>query len=138
MVDNFMNKSYTITKNTLSYKEIVKATEHIESPAVGFAKPNEYQGLTSGNSSIVKQNNTQIQLLVQIVESFKDIQADLKTILKQTRREVQTSSIPEELIDKLKNLSLGTSKKPKEGRRQLRVFHDSYKILQEDQAKIKN
>ncbi|KAG6489954.1 hypothetical protein ZIOFF_051236 [Zingiber officinale] len=52
----------------------------------------------------------------EIAESLRDIQTDLKTILEQTRREVQTSSIPYELIDKLKNLSLGTSEKPKERR----------------------
>ncbi|KAG6524999.1 hypothetical protein ZIOFF_014951 [Zingiber officinale] len=60
---------------------------------------------------------------------------DLKTVLEQTRKGVITSIIFDELIDKLKGLSL--TEKPKEKKGQLRGFHDPYKILEEEQTKLK-
>lgn len=65
--------SYVITRSVASYKEAVKATEQIESPAVGFAKPSDFSGQILGIGAIIKQNNTQLQLLTQIAESLKDI-----------------------------------------------------------------
>ncbi|KAG6470161.1 hypothetical protein ZIOFF_071218 [Zingiber officinale] len=130
--------NYIITKSTSSYKDTVKATEQIESPAIGFVKPSEFQGPVSGNSVVIIQNNTLLQLLVQIVESLKDIKADLKTLIEQTKEGIQSNPIPDNLIDKLKNLSLGPAKKPREGRRKLRVFKDPYKIMKEEQEKLKN
>ncbi|KAG6506467.1 hypothetical protein ZIOFF_031790 [Zingiber officinale] len=67
-------------------------TEQIESPVVGFVKPSEFQSLVSGNSAIIKQNNTQLQLLVQIAEDLKDIKADLKTLIEQTKGEFNPPS----------------------------------------------
>ncbi|KAG6531876.1 hypothetical protein ZIOFF_005711 [Zingiber officinale] len=61
--------SYALTKNTSSYKEAVKVTEQIESPAIRFTRPSDFQGPTSESTAIIKQNNTQRQLLVQIAES---------------------------------------------------------------------
>ncbi|KAG6472269.1 hypothetical protein ZIOFF_069729 [Zingiber officinale] len=52
-----------------------------------------------------------------IAENLKDIQADLKTLLEQTKGGISPTTIPEELISKLQNLSLG----PKEGKGTLRV-----------------
>ncbi|KAG6528853.1 hypothetical protein ZIOFF_011045 [Zingiber officinale] len=130
-----MSESYFITKGTLSYKEVVQTTEQIESPVIGFAEPSKFQGPNSGNFAIIKHNNTQLQLLVQIAESLKDIQGDLKTVLEQTRKGATTSFIPDELIDKLKGLSL--TEKPKEKKGQLRGFRDPYKILEEEQTKLK-
>ncbi|KAG6535532.1 hypothetical protein ZIOFF_000554 [Zingiber officinale] len=129
--------NHVLTRNTVAYKEAVKATEQIESPAIGFARPSDFQGPTSGNSAIIKQNNTQLQLLVQITEILKGIQADLKIIAEQTKKGVQTTSIPDDLVDKLKNLSLGPVDKLKEPRGKLRVFKNPYKILKEEQEKLK-
>ncbi|KAG6472673.1 hypothetical protein ZIOFF_070148 [Zingiber officinale] len=117
-----MNNNYSITKGTNSYKEAVKATEQIESPAIGFARPSDFQGPASGNSALIKQGNTQIQLLIQIVEGVQDIQTDLKTILEHTEKGIpSTTVIPEDLLDKIKNLSLGPTKRPKESKGKLRV-----------------
>ncbi|KAG6535784.1 hypothetical protein ZIOFF_000813 [Zingiber officinale] len=129
--------NYTFTKSTSSYKEAVQATEQIESPAVEFAKPSEFQGPTSGNMVIIKQNNTQLQLLVQIAKSLKDIQVDLKTIVEQTKGGIKATSLLDDLITKLQNLSLGPTESPKEGKGKLRVFRDPYKILKEEQEKLK-
>ncbi|XP_074567333.1 actin-depolymerizing factor 11-like [Curcuma longa] len=121
------------------YELQAKATEQIESPAVGFAKPSEYQGPSSGNSAIIKQNNTQLQLLAQIAESLKDIQADLKTIIEQTKEGKIVTPLPDSLIEKLQNLPLGQSEKPREGRGKIKVFKDPYKMLKElEQEKLKN
>ncbi|KAG6507897.1 hypothetical protein ZIOFF_033250 [Zingiber officinale] len=48
-----------------------------------------------------------------IAEALKDIQADLKTILEQTKKGVQTTSIQDDLVDKLKNFSLGQQTSPR-------------------------
>ncbi|KAG6485640.1 hypothetical protein ZIOFF_054203 [Zingiber officinale] len=106
--------------------------------AIGFARPSDYQGPALGNSAIIRQNNTQIQLLVQIAENLKDIQADPKIIIEQTKGGVKATPIPDDLVEKLKNLTLGPSEKPKEGSRKLRVFKDPYKILKEEQEKLKS
>ncbi|KAG6484260.1 hypothetical protein ZIOFF_061055 [Zingiber officinale] len=42
----FMN-SFVITRNTQSYREAIQAIDQIETPAVGFVKPSDYQGATS-------------------------------------------------------------------------------------------
>lgn len=70
-MDIHMNNNYSLARGSTSYKEALLATESIEPPGIGFAKPSEYQGAVSGNSTIIKQNNIQIQLLVQITEGNK-------------------------------------------------------------------
>ncbi|KAG6495813.1 hypothetical protein ZIOFF_043641 [Zingiber officinale] len=130
--------NYVLSRNTQSYRDAVKGTDPIESPSVGFTKSSDYQGPTFRNSTIIKQNNTQLQLLAQITESLKDIQDDLKTILEQTKGGIAPSSFPEDSIQKLQNLSLGqASEKQKENKGTLRVFKDPYKILKE-QDKLQN
>lgn len=125
--------NHTITRYTLSYKEALQATDQIEAPSVGFAKPSEHQGALSDNSTIIKQNNTQIQLLVQIVETLEKIKTDLKAFIeKLSTNRASSTSIPEELVTKLTNLSLGSSEKPKETKGKLRVFRDPYQILREE------
>lgn len=115
--------NHTLTRGTRSYKEALHATDPIESPGIGFAKPSEYQGAFSGNSVIIKQNNTQIQLLVQIAESLKEIQTNLKTIIEQQNKcKSSSASLPDDLVTKLTNLSLGPSEKPKETKGKLKVF----------------
>ncbi|KAG6474161.1 hypothetical protein ZIOFF_068085 [Zingiber officinale] len=51
------------------------------------------------------------------------------------RKEPSTPPLPEDLIEKLKNLSLGPAARPKEKQGKLRVFTDPYKILEEEQEK---
>ncbi|KAG6503124.1 hypothetical protein ZIOFF_035414 [Zingiber officinale] len=83
-------------------REAISSTDPIEPPSIGFAKPSDYQGVTPGIATLIKQNNTQIQLLVQISEALKEIQIE---ICKQ-----KSPAIPSYLISKLQNLSLGPLK----------------------------
>lgn len=123
-----------------SYQGALRATEQIEPPAIGFAKPSEYQGAFAGNTAIIKQNNMQIQLLFHIAESLKEIQRDLQIIIRNQAQSSDASAevIPEALIFKLQNLSLGPSDRKKEPRGKLTVFQDPYKLLKEEQAKLKD
>ncbi|KAG6503143.1 hypothetical protein ZIOFF_035433 [Zingiber officinale] len=66
--------------------------------------------------------------LLTIAEALKDIQYDLKLIIEQTKKGVQTTSIPDDLVEKLKNLSLGTTDKPKEDR-MAHAFRPGYTTL---------
>lgn len=128
-----MSNNLSLTRVSSSYREVVQATESVESPGLGFAKPSEYQGAFSGNSAIIKQNNTQIQLLVQISESLKEIQSDLKTLLnKSAKVNDDTTPLLEDLITKLNNLSLEPKEKVKEAKGRIRVFKDPYTILREE------
>ncbi|KAG6514470.1 hypothetical protein ZIOFF_024830 [Zingiber officinale] len=111
--------SHTLTRGTKSYKDAVQATKQIESLAVGFAKPNDCPTVSASSSALIIQNSTQLQLLVQITESLKDIQADLKIIIEQSKGGKSSVSLPDSLIEKLQNLSLGPSEKPKEKRGKL-------------------
>lgn len=74
---------------------------------------------------MIRQNNTQIQ----IAETLKEINAKLE------RTRPTVSPIPEDLITKLSNLSLGPKERPREARGKLRVFVDPYQILKEEQEK---
>ncbi|KAG6493112.1 hypothetical protein ZIOFF_048089 [Zingiber officinale] len=81
--------NYIFTKSTNSYKEAIQATEQIEPPTLGFIKLSEYSSTVANNTAIVKQNNAQIQLLVQIAEALQDIRADLKTIIEYQKKETE-------------------------------------------------
>lgn len=86
---------------------------------------------------IIKQNNTQIYLLIQIAESLKDIQTDLKFLTKQNQNSGTSTALPESLITKLQGLTLGPQEKPKEGKGKLRVYKDPFSTLKEEQEKLK-
>ncbi|KAG6519373.1 hypothetical protein ZIOFF_022866 [Zingiber officinale] len=106
-------------------KEAISATDPIESPSTGFAKPSDYQGSTPSISTIIKQNNTQIQLLVQISETLKEIQASLQ--------KQNPTAFPSDLITKLQNLTLS---KPKEKPGKLRLFNAQQAVRPVGQALI--
>lgn len=131
--------NYTFSKGTNSYKDAVRATESIKPPALGFVKPSDYPSTIANNTAIIKQNNVQIQLLVQISESLKEIRSDLQTILEHQKKGAEGifPVIPESIITKLSNLSLGASEKPKESKGKLLVFKDHLKILKEEKDKLK-
>lgn len=134
--------SYLLAQAATFYQEALKATEQIEAPAVGFAKPSDYRGGVSGPSAQIKQNNTQIQLLVRISELLQEVKEDIREVkeeLRQVRKQGGTTGgIPEELVSKLENLSLGTgesSSKQKEKRGELKVFKDPLKIFKEEKQR---
>ncbi|KAG6483952.1 hypothetical protein ZIOFF_060745 [Zingiber officinale] len=72
--------SYINAKVTSSYKEALQATEEIEAPALGFCRPSEYKGDISSNIALIKQANTQIQLLVTILEKFEALEERIKKL----------------------------------------------------------
>lgn len=126
--------SYLFTKNTESYKEALKATESIDSPSLGFLKISDYPGTLSHQSAVIKQHNTQLQLLVQIAEDIKGIRIELQTIREiQQAKAGSSQGIPEDLITKLSNLNLGPSERPKEVQGRILVFKDPIQILKQVQ-----
>nr|AOI28213.1 movement protein [Fig badnavirus 1]AOI28225.1 movement protein [Fig badnavirus 1] len=131
--------SYIVSHGTNSYKEAIKATEEIESPAAGFVRPADFQGGTSAARVQIKQNNTLIQLLIQIAESLKDIREEQR-VLKEEVRQLQkdkAASITEELVERLQSLSLGVpEKKVAEKKGTFRVFKDPLRILEEEKEKL--
>ena len=130
---------YTNTQNTQAYNQTIHATDPIETPAVGFVKPADHRGGTSGTTAIIKQNNTQIQLLVQIYEQIKNLEAEVKILKDQVSKQkgVQLpSDITDELSAQLTRLSLGNPRR-KEKKGTLKVFKDPFVILQEEKQKLK-
>lgn len=70
--------NWRLTAESLSYKEAVKSTESTEEPAVVLTKPSEYfKGATTETTTLIKQNNTIIQLLVCVSEKLEDCAENL-------------------------------------------------------------
>ncbi|KAG6532195.1 hypothetical protein ZIOFF_006034 [Zingiber officinale] len=125
--------TFVTARNIISYREAVSATDSIETPSFGFAKPSDFQGVTPGIAVIIKQNNTEIHLLTQIAETLKEIQQELRK---------QNTPLPQDLISKLQNLSLGPPK-PKEKPGKLRVattplFEDQIRSYRRNQRRLYN
>ncbi|KAG6528594.1 hypothetical protein ZIOFF_010773 [Zingiber officinale] len=129
--------SYINTQVTNSYKEALQATEGIESPALGFCRPSDYKGGVSSNICNIKQANTQIQLLVTILEKLESLEERIKKIEEKTIPQQQhlPEAIIQSLTEKIKVLSI--QEKPKEEKGKLRVFTDPFTILKEEKAKLK-
>lgn len=124
--------SHISSRSTESYKEALKATESIEPPSLGFLKSSDFPGALSHQVAVIKQHNVQIQLLVQIAEDIRGIRAELQTLKElQQSKAVQSQVVPDELITKLTNLSLGPSERPKETKGKILVFKDPIKIFRE-------
>ena len=69
--------NWRITSKSSSYLEALKATDSIEELAVGFANPTE---TPKGTSTLIKQNNTIIQLLVKFKEELEDCKTAIRRI----------------------------------------------------------
>ncbi|AHI90953.1 hypothetical protein [Hibiscus bacilliform virus GD1] len=131
--------SHSRTRATASYKEAVAATEDIQPPAVGFAKPSDNVGAQSSSSVIIKQNNTIIQLLASLSEKVNTLETEVRHIKNVfDSREPSTSTLPTDLIEKLEGLTLtDKQERPKERKGTLFAFKDPYVILQEEKEKLK-
>ncbi|XP_074591682.1 uncharacterized protein LOC141847523 [Curcuma longa] len=130
MGDKTLTVRRASARNSKAYRDALQATDPIESPAVGFAKPSDYQ--TGSYSILLKQNNTQIQLLAQIAESLREIQEELKAIREQQKGGTSSvTPLPDSLIEKLQKLSLGSPEKPKEGRGKLRIKYENIEEIKE-------
>ena len=131
---------WRITQKSSNYLEALKATESIEEPAVGFVKPAEAKG---GTATVIKQNNTIIQLLVKLSENLEDCKESIKNISKVVadRTSAGTSaditSTIDELQKSLNKLSLGEPiPKPKKKEVPFYVFKDPKKIFEEEKKKL--
>ncbi|KAG6472621.1 hypothetical protein ZIOFF_070095 [Zingiber officinale] len=115
-----------------------KLQKDLDPPALGFIKPSDYASTIAHNAIVIRQHNLQIQLLVQIAEDLRDIKTDMKTVL-ESHKQGRTSapSIPNDLITKLSNLTIGPTEKPKEPKGKILVFKDPLKILKEEKEKTK-
>ena len=127
---------WSITAKTEPYKKALAVTESLGDPAVGFVKPTE---VTHGaTSTILKQNNTIIQLLVKISEDLEDI----KRVVADKTSAGTSSDISKSLADLQNNfekLSLGEPVKPKpKPKGPLFVFKDPLKIFEEEKKKLNN
>ncbi|KAG6472422.1 hypothetical protein ZIOFF_069884 [Zingiber officinale] len=110
--------SYINTKATSSYKEALQATEAIEAPSLGFCKPTDYKGALSGTIATIKQANTQIQLLVTILEKLESLEDRIRRIEAKANPEVTLpNEVIQELSNKIKGLAL--QEKAKEGKGKL-------------------
>ncbi|KAG6507914.1 hypothetical protein ZIOFF_033267 [Zingiber officinale] len=85
--------SYINTQATTSYREALQATEGIEAPALGFIRPAEYQGAVKGSVTAIKQANTQIQLLVTILEKLENLEERIKKL---EAKAATLASLPDE------------------------------------------
>ncbi|ANV20883.1 ORF2 protein [Dioscorea bacilliform AL virus] len=116
----------------------LKTVEHIEPPAVGFVRSYDYQNKLAGAvASTQKQNNTILQLFVQLFEKVAEVKADLEVIKKQlaapTEREA-SDSLLDQVISKLGKLSLADKVPEKPGK--LLVWKDPALIYKEELEKL--
>nr|WEX32085.1 putative nucleic acid binding protein [Dioscorea bacilliform AL virus] len=119
-------------------KRALKATEPIEPPAVGFVKSYDYQNKLAGAvASTQKQNNTILQLFMQLFEKIAEVKADIEVIKKQlaapTEREA-SDNLLNQVITKLGKLSLADKVPEKPGK--LLVWKDPALIYQEELEKL--
>nr|ATZ69453.1 ORF2 protein [Cacao swollen shoot CD virus] len=120
-----------------SYQQALKEAEKVDPPAVGLTAA---EGVTALNGlrTVIKQNNVQICLLADIADKLNDLLTEQKRSRKEKVKEV---AIPEDLISKLKGLTIqekGDEKvtRKKEVKGSLYGFRDPYKILAAEVAKI--
>ncbi|KAJ1685057.1 hypothetical protein LUZ63_016447 [Rhynchospora breviuscula] len=120
-----LNIQRSLTSNTL------------EEPSLGFVKPSE--AMQRGTSTIIKQNNAIIQLLVKIKKELKDCKDQIRELRRaEAPGGSDTSEALEQIQNQLKNLSLGppsTSKRPTITDKFF-VYRDPKKIYEEEKKKI--
>ncbi|KAG6521641.1 hypothetical protein ZIOFF_018766 [Zingiber officinale] len=128
--------SYINTQATSSYKEALQAIEAIEAPSLGFCKPTDYKGALSRTIATIKQANTQIQLLVTILEKIESLEDRIKKIEAKANPEV---SLPDEVIQELSNKikGLNLKEKVKEGRGKLLIKFEITGVINEEDIMLK-
>ncbi|KAJ1704481.1 hypothetical protein LUZ63_004260 [Rhynchospora breviuscula] len=131
---------WRLTAESSVYREALRATESIEEPALGFVKPTE--ATQRATSTIIKQNNTIIQLLVKIKEELEDCKDQIRELRRAKAPEgsdtTDTTEALEQIQNQLKNLRLGppsTSKRPTITGKFF-VYRDPKKIYEEEKKKI--
>nr|AIK01819.1 ORF2 [Piper yellow mottle virus] len=128
--------SYINTSSTSAYTEALKATEQIEEPAHRFVKPRDHnrEGIQKSVTAVTKQNNTLIQLMVDLHERINTLEEKIERLRKEP---LQSSGISADLVTKLENLTLRErEKRPKEPRGKRLVFRDPLEIIKEERRKL--
>lgn len=128
--------SYINTISTSAYKEALQATEQLEEPALGFVKPRDHnrEGIQKSVTAVTKQNNTLIQLVVDLHEKINTLEEKIERLRKEPP---QSTGISADLVTKLENLTLqDQGKKPKETRGKRLVFKDPLEIIKAEKRKL--
>lgn len=127
--------SYINTASTSAYKEALTATEQIEEPALGFVKPRDHnrEGIQRSVTAVTKQNNTLIQLVVNLHEKINTLEEKIEKLRKEP---LQSTGISADLITKLENLTIQEREKPKEPRGKRLVFKDPLEIIKAEKKKL--
>ncbi|KAJ1691999.1 hypothetical protein LUZ63_016154 [Rhynchospora breviuscula] len=104
---------WRLSANSTNYRETLKATESIQSPAVGFVKPQDITGRATKVQ--FKQNNTIIQLLLKLTEEVEDLKVAVRKIETAKGKEVtqpdDLSDSLDQIQQQLQKLSLGEPSK---------------------------
>ena len=131
--------NWRLSTRSEAYQNALKATESIEEPAEGFIKPSSTPKATS---TLIKQNNTIIQLLIKISENLDDCLDKVKDIRRVvTEKSAGTSSgvsekVLEDLEKSLQKLNLGEIvPKPKPKPAPFYVYKNPTKIFEEEKRK---
>ncbi|KAJ1690282.1 hypothetical protein LUZ63_014437 [Rhynchospora breviuscula] len=130
---------WRLSANSTIYKEALKATETIHSPAVDFVRPQDITGRTTEVQ--FKQNNTIIQLLLKLTEEVEDLKVAVKRLETVKGKEVtqpdDLSDSLDQIQQQLQKLSLGESSKPAVSKLKgkLFVFKNSKEIFEAEKKK---
>lgn len=125
-----------MSQNDLVYLEALKASEASEAPGIGLTTSSDKLSIPSGVKTLIRQNNTIIELCVRLSKQVESLEGRIRALETQKAPALST----DELVDKIKNLSLGPKEKPKETKGLLRVHRDPNKLLQIelDKLRLKN
>ena len=134
---------WRLSSRTEAYLNALRATESIEAPAEGFVKPIDSN--QKATITLIKQNNTIIQLLVKISENLEDCLDTVKDIRKVVAEKSAgtTSGVSDKVLEDLQRglqkLNLGeVNPKPKQKPAPFYVFKNPAKILEEEKRKLYN
>lgn len=103
-----------MTSSDLDYKQALVATDSLDSPAEGFVRPQSYKVVNEGIRIALKQNNTIIQLILQLkdrVARLEEEVAQLKGAEKGKQPSADLNAQIEAITGQLKNIHLGDPKK---------------------------
>lgn len=129
---------WRIASSTKSYRNSLIATESIDPPSIGFFKPVAGAGL----ATVLKQNNTIIQLLVSVSERLEDLQSDVTKLKKEFAEKGKPQATPEnldpildEIQRKLEEFHIGDQRSRTTKKSPFFVFKDPLKIYEAERQK---
>ena len=128
---------WRITSQTEPYRNALIVTESLEEPAIGFVRPT---GTQKSTTAILKQNNTIIQLLVNISKDLSDCKEAIQDIKRVVAEKSAGTSLDilkalDDLQKGFQKLSLDEPIKPKVKKASFYVFKDLLKIFEEEKRK---